>query len=318
MHKAIINLKKAIPYIRLYKGKTFVVKAGGKVLEKPAALDALAEDLTLLHQLGIRVVFVHGGGGQATALSRQLGIEPKFVAGRRVTDAQTLGVAKMVYAGSLSVDVLSALRAHKTPAVGISGVDGNLITARKRPLVRVAPAPGEEPVEVDFGLVGDVVSVDPSLINTLLDGGQLPVVGSLAGDAEGAVLNVNADSIAEALARALRAEKLMFLTDADGLLRDAADPTSLVSYTDLEEVAALKASGAVSGGMLPKLEACARALTGGVKRTHILNGLKPDALLMEVFTNAGCGTMIVSRVERESYQNQELGQESPAPQEAAS
>ncbi|PCI36317.1 MAG: acetylglutamate kinase [Elusimicrobia bacterium] len=307
MHKTIIGLKKAIPYIRLYKNKVFVVKVGGKILEKKKALAALCEDVTLLQQLGIKLVLVHGGGVQASELSQKLGIEPKFVAGRRVTDTDTLDVAKMVYAGSLNIEILSALRAHQTQAVGISGVDGCLITATKRPLVKIAPGPGEDPIDVDFGHVGDITHVNAAFLENLLDGGSVPVVSSLAADNEGNVLNINADSIAEALAKALNAEKLFFLTDTDGILSDVDDPSSVISYTDIAGIQKLKDSGALKGGMLPKVDACIGALKSGVRRTHIINGTKPDALLLEAFTNAGCGTMIVNAVEQKNYQNGELG-----------
>lgn len=286
MNDPIVALKQALPYVRLYKGKTFVVKLGGSILKKKEALDAMLEDVCLLHSVGIRVVLVHGGGPQATELSQRLGLETRMVAGRRVTDAATLEVAKMVYAGSLSVDILAAFRTHQTAAAGVSGVDANLITARKRPPRLV------EGVMVDYGLVGDIEAVDPSILEQLLAGGVVPVVSSLACDASGQVLNVNADSVASALACATRAEKLVVLTDADGVLRDAADSRSLVSSLSPAGAEALKAEGRLSGGMLPKVEACLKALSSGVKRAHIINGTRPGALLVEVFTNAGCGTMI--------------------------
>ncbi|MDE2291396.1 MAG: acetylglutamate kinase [Elusimicrobia bacterium] len=298
MSDTIVALRQALPYVRLYKGKVFVVKVGGKVLQKRETLDAVAEELSLLHQVGIKVVLVHGGGPQATELSRRLGLEPTIVAGRRVTDAQTLEVAKMVYAGSLNVDILSAFRAHQTPAVGLSGVDAGLITARRRHKKRIEPFPGAEPVEVDFGFVGDIVHVEAGVVEHILAGGSIPVVASLACDAEGTVFNVNADSIAEALARALHAEKLLVMTDADGILRDVKDPTTLVSHCDAAEAEALRDSGRLSGGMLPKVEACLSALRGGVRKAHVINGLRPGALLTEVFTNAGCGTLIVREKEK--------------------
>lgn len=300
MTEPIIALKQAIPYIRMYKGKTFVVKAGGKVISRRETLNVLVEEVSLLHQLGIRVVLVHGGGPQATELSRRLGIEPTIVAGRRVTDAQTLEVAKMVYAGSLNVDVLSAFRSHHTKAVGLSGVDGGLLTARKRHKKLIEPFPGAEPVEVDFGFVGDIEHVDPSVLEHLLSGDTVPVISPLGCDSEGTVFNINADSVAEAVARALKAEKLLILTDADGILRDVEDPTSLVSYADVAELEALRRSGSLKGGMLPKVDACISAVKGGVWRAHIINGTKPGALLKEVFTNSGCGTMIAAKSDDES------------------
>jgi acetylglutamate kinase len=305
MTDAPIMLKHAIPYIRLYKGKVFVVKVGGRVAARPETLDAVVEDVCMLQQIGIKVVLVHGGGPQATELSRTLGFEPQFVAGRRVTDAPALEVAKMVYAGKVNIDILASFRAHQTPAVGLSGVDGGLITASKRPK-KLVEEPGKEPREVDFGLVGDIEKVDPKPLETLLAGGFTPVVSCLGSDAAGTILNINADSVAEAIARSLRAEKLVIVTDTEGLLKDVANPSSLVSYTDAEEVLRFKAEGRLTGGMLPKVEACLRALEGGVRRTHIINGLKPGALQREIFTNAGCGTMIVERCERQTYQQAEL------------
>jgi acetylglutamate kinase len=290
-----LMLKQAIPYIRLYKGKVFVVKVGGRVVARRELLDALVEDVCLLQQVGIRVVLVHGGGSQASDLSKRLGQEPKIVDGRRVTDAETLEVAKMVYGGQLNIDILATFRAHETPAVGVSGVDAGLVVARKRAVGAV-----------DYGFVGDIETVDPKVLNTLLDAGMTPVVACLGADAEGNVLNINADSVAEAVARALKAEKLVVVTDTEGLLKDVADPSSLVSYTDLDEIEEYKKAGRLTGGMLPKVDACARALKGGVRRTHIINGLKPGALLREVFTNAGCGTMIVERREKQVYQVTEL------------
>ncbi len=310
MLDSIMTLKHAIPYIRLYKGKTFVVKVGGNILQRVDVLDSITEDITLLHQVGIRIVMVHGGGPQATEMCKKLGIEPTIVAGRRVTDAATLEVAKMVYAGSLNIDILTSLRGHQTPAVGISGVDGNLITARRRPKKMVEPTPGSPAIEVDFGFVGDIETVNPAFLDHLLNGFSIPVISSLACDDEGTLYNINADTVAQSVAVALKAEKLLVLTDIDGLLRDVKNPNSLVSYTDIEEVEQLRHKGALSGGMLPKVEACIAALKGGVRRTHLLNGTKPGALLLEVFTNAGCGTMIIDRRERETYQKTELG--SPA------
>lgn len=303
-----ITLKQAVPYLQLYQGRIFVVKVGGRILSRRETLDALAEDVATLHTLGIRVILVHGGGPQATELSRKLGFEPRIVAGRRVTDGHTLEVAKMIYAGSVHIDLLAALQRHGVSSIGVSGVDANLILAVRRPKTMVVPAPGETPVEVDFGSVGDIQEVNGALLRHLLDGGLLPVICSLGVDRDGNVLNINADSIAEAVARTIHADKLLIVTDTDGILRDVTDPATLVSYTDIEEIEAMKKSGALSGGMLPKVQACVAALSGGVRRTHVLNGMKPGALVSEIFTNAGCGTMIVDRRERETYQKAELGQ----------
>ncbi|MBI3548864.1 MAG: acetylglutamate kinase [Elusimicrobia bacterium] len=301
-----IMLRHAIPYIRLYKGKIFVVKVGGRIVGKRDSLDSLIEDVSLLQQVGVKIVLVHGGGPQATEMSRKLGVEPQIVNGRRVTDEKALEVAKMVYAGALNIDILSSFRAHHTAAVGLSGVDAGLITARRRPKTWVQPVGEAEGREVDFGFVGDIVKVDPRSVEHLLEGGMIPVISCLGADAEGAILNINADSVAEAVARALRAEKLVVVTDTEGVLKDVNNPGSLVSYTDVEEIEKFKQEGKLTGGMLPKVDACLSALKGGVRRTHIINGLKPEALLREIFTNSGCGTMIVEKRERQAYQQTEL------------
>jgi acetylglutamate kinase len=298
--KGIAGLKGALRYVRAYRDHVFVVKLGGDVLADVEALDRVAAQLGLLHSLSIRVVVVHGGGPQASALSRRLGQEPRLVAGRRITDDAALEVVKMVYAGSLNVALLTALRAHQVQGVGLSGVDADLLTAHRRPPVKVVDDQGMERL-VDYGHVGDLDRADPRVLTTLLDARFVPVVASLAGDSDGAVYNVNADTVAESLAVALRAQKLIFLTGAPGVLRDRDDPSSLVTFADPDDLAELLGSGAVAGGMRPKVEACIRAATGGVERTHIIDGRAPDSILLEVFTGAGCGTMIVGRKEKATY-----------------
>lgn len=298
--KGIAGLKGALRYVRAYRDHVFVVKLGGEVLSDPDVRDQVAGQLSLLSSLSIRLVVVHGGGPQATALSRRLGREPKMVAGRRVTDDAALEVAKMVYGGQLNVDLLAALREHKVQAVGLSGIDADLLTAHRRPPVSVVDDDGRT-VQVDYGHVGDIDRVDPRVLVTLMEARFMPVVASLAGDEDGGVYNVNADTVAESLAVALRAQKLIFLTGAPGVLRDRNDPTTLVTFADPDDLAGLMASGALAGGMRPKVEACIRAATSGVERTHIIDGRAPDALLLEVFTGAGCGTMIVARKEKATY-----------------
>jgi len=298
--KGIAGLKGALRYVRAYRDQVFVVKLGGEVLADTRALDSIAGQVSLLSSLGIRIVVVHGGGPQASALSRRLGEEPRIVAGRRITDDAALEVAKMVYAGQLNVDLLAALRAHEAQAVGLSGVDADLITAHRRPPVQVVDDGGKSSV-VDFGHVGDLDRVDPRVLHTLLEGRFVPVVASLAGDGDGHVFNVNADTVAESLAVALHAQKLIFLTGTPGVLRNREDPASLIAFADPDDLAGLLASGVIAGGMRPKVESCIRAATGGVERTHIIDGRAPDALLLEVFTGAGCGTMIVGRKEKATY-----------------
>lgn len=300
MNEHVAGLKEALDYTRLYREQVFVVKLGGEVVASAEALAGVAVQIALLESLSIRVVVVHGGGPQASELSRRLGIEPEVVAGRRVTTPEVLEVAKMVYAGRINVDVLAALRAHGVPAVGLSGIDAGLVTTRRRPPVTVRGDDGGERL-VDFGEVGDVEAVDPTLLELLLPRGYVPVVASLAADREGRPLNINADTLAEALARGLGAKKLIYLTGAPGLLRDAADPSSLVAFAGPAELQEMLASGAVKGGMRPKVEACLRAVAGGVRRTHIIDGRAADALLIEVFTGSGSGTMIVAEPERRDY-----------------
>jgi acetylglutamate kinase len=299
-NKGIAGLKGTLRYVRAYRDHVFVVKLGGEVVKDDHALDGVAAQVALLHSLGIRIVVVHGGGPQATALQRRLGAEPVIVAGRRVTDDAALEVAKMVYAGTLNTDVLSALRAHQLQAVGLSGVDAELLTARRRPPVNVVDDAGNAAV-VDYGHVGDIMNVDPRVLTTLMDARFVPVIASLAGDNDGNVYNVNADTVAETVAIALRAQKLIYLTGVPGVLRDPRDPASLVTFADPDDLAGLMATGALSGGMRPKVEACIRAATGGVERTHIVDGRVPDSLLLEVFTGAGTGTMIVGRKEKATY-----------------
>ncbi len=298
--RGIAGLKGALRYVRAYRDHVFVVKLGGDVLSDAHNLDMVAGQLALLSSLSIRIVVVHGGGPQASALARRLGQEPQMVAGRRVTDDGALEVAKMVYRGLLNTDLVAALRRHGVQAAGVSGVDGDLLTAHRRLPIRVMDDAGESRV-VDYGHVGDIDKVDPRVLLTLMDARFVPVVSSLAGDNEGNVYNVNADTVAESLAIALKAQKLIFLTGAPGVLRDRTDPSTLVTFADPDDLAGLMASGALAGGMKPKVEACIRAATGGVERTHIIDGRVPDSLLYEVFTGAGFGTMIVGRKEKATY-----------------
>jgi len=298
--KGIAGLKGALRYVRAYRDQAFVVKLGGDVMKDPAALDHVAGQLALLHSLGIRLVVVHGGGPQASELQVRLGQTPQMVAGRRVTDDAALDAVKMTFAGTLNTDLVAALREHEIQAVGLTGVDGDLLTAKRRPPVRVVDDAGLERT-VDYGNVGDIAGVDPRVVATLLDGRFVPVIASLAGDNDGNIYNVNADTVAESVAVALRAMKLIFLTAVPGVLRDRNDPATLVTFADPDDLAGLIASGALAGGMRPKVEACIRAATGGVERTHIIDGRSPDALLLEVFTGAGVGTMIVGRKEKATY-----------------
>lgn len=283
-------LKRALPYVRLFKGKTFVVKIGGAACSDRALLQDLAEQLSVVRELGVHVVLVHGGGPQTSELSRKLGIEPRMIEGRRVTDAGALEVAVLTMNGAVNTNVLAAARAAGLMAVGVSGLDGGLVKARRR-APRSVMIDGT-PQMVDFGHVGDVESVDPTLLKSLLAAGYLPVVSPLSADEQGNVLNINADTVAASLARALCAEKLVFVTDVAGILEDKSDPSSLISCTDLRGLEELVESGSIASGMLPKTSAIRMALDHGVPRVHVI-GSRGASLLTEIFTNEGSGTLIV-------------------------
>lgn len=289
---AVTALKGAVPYLRLYQGKVFVIKAGGEAFADRERARGLLEQVGILHQLGVRVVLVHGGGTQTTELGRELGIEPRFVDGRRVTGERTLDAATMAVNGRLRTGILALCRELGVPALGVSGIDAGLVRARRRP-----PRASRNGEVVDFGLVGDIEGVDASVLHRLLDGGFLPVVSPFAADDGGSVLNVNADGVAARLARELPAEKLIVATGAPGILRDPADARSVVSYLDLEGLEALRAAGSLAEGMLPKADAIEDALRGGVPRVHVVSHRTPDSLLLEVFTNEGAGTLVVGSTE---------------------
>ncbi|MGD8452588.1 MAG: acetylglutamate kinase [Phycisphaerae bacterium] len=288
-------LRTAIPYIRAYKGRVFVIKLGGRLCAPGRAMDNLVDQLAHLHGLGIGLVVVHGGGEQMSDLSTRLGVEPEIIGGRRVTTAPVLEIAKMTLAGVVNTNIVAAFRKAGVAAVGVSGVDAGLIEAQRRPVQTLHDAETNRTREVDFGFVGDVVAVNAAPLRHLLAGDCVPVVGCLAADAAGQVYNVNADTVAASLAGAIEAAKLFLVTTVDGVLQDKSDARTLQTYLDLDQAAALVESGVISGGMLPKLAACRAALMAGVPRVHIINGLIPDTLLGEVFTNEGCGTLIVAK-----------------------
>ena len=285
-------LKEALPYLRAHRRRTMVVKLGGEIAADKAALRSLAQELSLLAHVNIRIVVVHGGGPQATALSRRLGLEPRMVQGRRVTDEATLDVAKMVFAGSINLDILSALRAQGVHAVGLSGVDGDILHASRRPPTAMKDEATGETTVVDFGHVGDVTAVNTTLLSLLVENGYVPVVSSLASDAEGNVLNINADTVASALARDLHASKLISMTTVSGLLEDPEDPSSVVSRLTVAQAREALATGRIRGGMVPKVKSLIEAVEGGVGAGHILSGLDESALLLELFTKEGVGTLI--------------------------
>lgn len=292
--KKVDTLMQALPYLRRWRGKSFLVKIGGALADDKAALASMAQDIALLTNVGIKVCIVHGGGPQATQLSARLGLESRFIDGRRVTDEGTLEVAKMVFAGKISLEILGALRAEGLRAVGLSGVSGNLIDAKRRAPTSVKDPKTGETSQVDMGHVGDIVGVDTTLLRVLMDAGFVPVVNPLGADEKGNVLNINADTVATAFAIDMKADKFIFMTDVDGVLRKKDDPKSLISSLTKSEVKTLIEKGVISGGMIPKVKACTDAVAGGVERVHILNGEKPHTLLLEIFTKRGVGTLITA------------------------
>lgn len=284
-------LKHAAPYIRLFKGKVFVIKAGGEIFADPAQTRALMEQVGILHQVGIRIVMIHGGGPQSTELATALGLDTTFVDGRRVTDGPSLDVATMVLNGQINTRVLACCRDLQIPAVGISGVDAGLIRAHRRPPVQ---RNGDD--TVDYGFVGDIDSVEADILVKQLDNGLMPVVSPLSCDESGTILNINADTVAAAIAAELNAEKMILLTGAPGVLEDISDPQSLISYIDRAELDKLRDDGKIADGMLPKAAAIDSALANGVSRVHVISYKAPDSLLLEVFTNEGTGTLVVNDI----------------------
>ena len=286
-------LREALPYIQRFKGQTFVIKLSGKATEQPDNLSSLAEELALLHQVGIRICVVHGGGKQLSELASRMGIEQTIIEGRRVTDDETLEMAKMIFAGKINTDILAALRNRGIEAVGLSGVDGNIVHAERRPPKEVLNRETGERSQVDYGHVGDVVEINSRLLMVLLDQGYLPVISSLAADAVGTVFNINADTIAGEIAAQLKAEKLILLSDVDGLYLRPGEPDTKVSRLTITEAQAMIENGTATGGMIPKLQSLTSLLRRGVHSAHIINGTTRNALLSEIFTDKGTGTMLV-------------------------
>jgi len=275
-------LVEALPYIRRFAGKTVVVKYGGNALAGSSEADALslfAEDIVLMHSVGMRPVVVHGGGPQISDLMSRLGKVSEFRNGLRVTDAETVDIARMVLIGQVNPQLVSAINVHGALAVGVSGEDAGLIRARMR--------------DSELGFVGDIEAINPGILDGLMNEGFVPVVATVGTDGSGQAYNINADTVAGAIAEALRAEKLVYLTDIEGLRRMVDDPASLIRQTTAGELEALVADGTIAGGMIPKVTGCVDAVRNGVGRAHILDGRVPHVLLLEIFTDAGIGTMIL-------------------------
>jgi acetylglutamate kinase len=284
-------LREAIPYIRKFKGKTFVIKFSGKVTEDRANLLSLSEELALLHQVGIKLCVIHGGGKQLTELAEKLGIAQTVIQGRRVTDDDTLELAKMIFAGKINTEILAALRNRGVEAVGLSGIDGGVVHAERRPPKEVTDKETGLTELVDYGHVGDVLEVNTKLVTQLLDGGYLPVISSLAADEEGRVFNINADTIATEIALRLKAEKLILMSDVKGIYLDPQNEETKLSRVTPAFANELIETGRATAGMIPKLQSLIRLVTGGVKSAHIISGTQRNALLSEVFTDQGAGTM---------------------------
>jgi acetylglutamate kinase len=273
-------LSEALPYIQRFAGRRVVVKYGGAAMVREDLREAVFRDLTLLSCVGVQPVVVHGGGPEINHWLARLSIEPKFSNGLRITDAATMEVVEMVLVGRVNKQIVNGIAQVGGRAVGFSGSDGSLIRARTW-------GDGAN------GLVGEVAALNPQVLGPLLDNGYIPVISSVAPDGDGQAHNINADTVAGELAAALQAEKLILLTDTAGILRDRDDPASLIRQLTLAEARQLIADGVVAGGMTPKTECCIRALAQGVKAAHIVDGRHPHALLLEVFTDAGIGTMVV-------------------------
>ncbi|MDI6712729.1 MAG: acetylglutamate kinase [Anaerosomatales bacterium] len=273
-----LTLTEALPWIKRTWGRTVVIKYGGSAMTDPAMRASIADDIVLMKLVGVNPVIVHGGGPDITAYMERLSMPVEFRNGLRVTPPEAMEVVKMVLVGKNNKDIVSDINSHGRYAVGISGDDGNLIRARQ-----LDPA---------LGMVGEVTGVDTTVVVDLISDGFIPVIATVGAGEDGASYNINADTAAGEIAAALDAEKIIFLTDVDGLYADFSDKSSLISALSLEQARAMVARGEVEKGMLPKVQACVRALEGGVSRAHILNGTTPHALLLEVYTDAGVGTMI--------------------------
>ena len=273
-------LIEALPYIQRFRGAVVVVKYGGNAMVDPALGAAVADDVVLLRAVGLKPVVVHGGGPQISAFMERLGMEPEFRDGLRVTDAETVDIARMVLVGKVNRDIVSAINVHGPLAVGLSGEDAGLILAEAR--------------HPDLGYVGDVRSVNPSILERLLAEDLIPVVSTIGSDPSWQAYNINADTVAGALAEALRADKAIFLTDVPGLLANIEDASSLISHITTEELQAMIDAGRLTGGMIPKIAAALHAVQHGVGSAHLLDGRTEHVLLLEVFSDAGIGTMITA------------------------
>lgn len=282
-------LIEALPYIRNFYGKTFVIKYGGAAQVEEDLKDSFAQDIVLMNFIGIKPIIVHGGGPKISETMKRMGKEPTFVHGQRVTDKETMDIVEMVLGGLINKEIVALMNNHGGKAVGLSGKDGGLIKAKKK-LLKKAAESGEEEI-IDIGLVGEVESVDPDVLDSIEKGGFIPVISPIGVGTKGEAYNINADYVASAIAAALKAEKFILLTDVPGI-KDKND--NVISTLRKKDVKKLIDNGTISGGMLPKVQACTRAIDAGVKKTHIVDGRIPHCLLLEIFTKEGIGTEIVA------------------------
>jgi acetylglutamate kinase len=281
VHARVKVLSEALPYIQKFAGRTVVVKYGGAAMKDSQLKDQVIRDIIFMACVGIRPIIVHGGGPEINTWLNKIGIEAQFKDGLRVTDAATMEVVEMVLVGKVNKEIVSYINQAGGSAIGMCGKDANLITARPDG-------------RTDIGFVGEVSGINVSILELLVKGGHIPVISSVAADENGQFYNINADTVAGEVAAALGAEKLILLTDTPGLMRDFHDPTSLIHQLDIPQARQLVTDGVVSGGMIPKLSCCIRSLAQGVRSAHIIDGRVPHSLLLEIFTDAGIGTMIVS------------------------
>ena len=287
-NNTISALNNAAPYIKLYKDKIFIIKIGGELLRDISSARKLLKQIATIHQFGIKVILVHGGGPQLTEMIEKSGQVSKFNNGRRVTDQSTISLAVMVLNGEVNTKLLAISVELGIPAIGISGIDGGMIVTKKREKIK-----DETGDLIDYGYVGDISSVNMDILNTQLDAGYIPIISSLTANTDGVILNVNADTIAATIAYELSAEKLILMTSVPGILMDTNDKTSLISYINHDSLKKMKSNGKLTDGMLPKVDAIGLALDNGVSRVHIISSNSEDSLLTEIFTNHGTGTLIV-------------------------
>lgn len=289
-------LIEALPYMQRFAGKTIVVKYGGNAMINEELKKNVIKDIILMKCVGMRPVVVHGGGPEITGMLQRMGKKSEFVSGLRVTDAETVGVAEMVLVGKINTEIVSLLNQHGARAIGLNGKDADLIVAAKH-LAKVIE--NGQTKEMDIGYVGDVTKINPSILRTLLDNNYIPVIAPTGVGLKGETYNINADYVAGEIAASLGAEKLLLITDVEGIYRDFNDKSSFISTLSVYEAERMIREKQIDGGMIPKVEACLRALAGGAAKTHIIDGRKPHSLLIEVFTNTGIGTEVVRPTRRE-------------------